>query len=183
MNKFVPIPDHIRGCTNAEDVVSFLQTLEINQKIQLRTKFKSLDENWTDCIAVRERNSWSMKFQGEEESSLVSATNYDDGDEENSLISADNWMIGWYSFHPSSAEIVSNVPRDIPITGGDFELGGEQFVLPCRRSLSAEQSTIVDFRLYSKVFQSGDAFLTTKDLVRIASNTHIFFLCSCACYR
>ena len=93
MNKFVPIPDHIRGCTNAEDAVSFLKTLEINQKIQLRTKFKSLDENWTDCIAVRERNSWSMKFQGEEESSLVSATNYDDGDEENSLISADNWMM------------------------------------------------------------------------------------------
>ena len=101
MSTFIKIPDVVLQSTNAEEIVSFLKSVQGNQKVRLLTKFKNLSEEWTGCIAVREQHSWSLKYEGRSDCDIDA--NFDDEDEENSVLSVNNWLLGWYSFDNRSA--------------------------------------------------------------------------------
>ena len=103
MPTFLKIPDDVLQSTNAEEIVSFLKSVQVNQKVRLvlLTKFKSLSEEWTGCIAVREQHSWSLKYDGCSDCEIDA--NFDDEDEENSVLFVNNWLLGWCSFDNRSA--------------------------------------------------------------------------------
>lgn len=90
----IAIPDVIRQSDNADQIISFLKQIQPLQSFNVLTKFKCLSEEWTTCKAIRNNNSWLLKFETDAEG----ATNaeYDDDDEKNSLLRAENWRIGWY---------------------------------------------------------------------------------------
>ena len=121
MPTFLKIPDDVLQSTNAEEIVSFLKSVQVNQKVRLLTKFKNLSEEWTGCIAVREQHSWSLKYDGRSDCEIDA--NFDHEDEENSVLSANNWLLGWYSFDNRSAS-----------KNSEFELGGDQLVVDCIHS-------------------------------------------------
>ena len=147
-------------------IVSFLKSVQVNQKVRLLTKFKNLSEEWTGCIAVREQHSWSLKYDGRSDCEIDA--NFDDEDEENSVLSVNNWLLGWCSFDNRSASKNSGAD-EVPIKWGDFELGGDQLDVDCIHSSGS-------FRLYSKMLRSGKVFLVTKNLVNIRSEPHLFYI-------
>ena len=138
--------------------------MQVNQKVRLLTKFKNLCEEWTDCIAVREQHSWSLKYEGRSDCDIDA--NFDDEDEENSVLSVNNWLLGWYSFDNRSAYKNSGAD-EVPIKWGEFKLGGDQQVVDSIHSSGS-------FRLYSKMLRSGKVFLVMKNLVNIRSEPHLF---------
>ena len=79
MSTFMKIPDDVLQSTNTEEIVSFLKSLQVNQKVGLMTKFKNLSEEWTGCIAVREQHSWSLKYDGRSDCEIDA--HFDDEDE------------------------------------------------------------------------------------------------------
>ena len=101
MPTFLKIPDDVLQSTNAEEIVSLLKSVQVNQKVRLLTKFKNLSEEWTGCIAVREQHSWSLKYDGRSDCEIDA--HFDDKDEEKSVLSVNNWLLGWYSFDNRSA--------------------------------------------------------------------------------
>ena len=166
MSTFIKIPDVVLQSTNAEEIVSFLKSVQVNQKVRLLTKFKNLSEEWTGCIAVREQHSWSLKYDGRSDCEIDA--NFDDEDEENSVLSVNNWLLGWCSFDNRSASKNSGAD-EVPIKWGDFELGGDQLDVDCIHISGS-------FRLYSKMLRSGKVFLVTKNLVNIRSEPHLFYI-------
>ena len=89
---FVDLPSELIRTENFEHLVQFLQSMQPGQKIRIQTKYKKLTEEWKMATAIREKNSFTIQYDGRSNCDLT----YDDADEEHSLISVNNWEIGWY---------------------------------------------------------------------------------------
>ena len=170
---FVDLPSELIRTENFEHLVQFLQSMQPGQKIRIQTKYKKLTEQWKMATAIREKNSFTIQYDGRSNCDLT----YDDADEEHSLISVNNWEIGWYGIvkemcaaSPKEQQDSSGMEvrkdggddADIPIKWGQFELTGRQTMLHF-----TDENSSYSYRLYSKVCIHGKEFLEPKKVVEI----------------
>ena len=134
-----------------ERVIKQLAQIQQGNKNRAGTKNKSLLEDWRFVEAIRNENSWALRFDDSGEEVLV-----EDTSENSSLMDPNVWGIGWYCL----PRIPNNVQR------GSFTLYGDTTTIQCAGDRSKK------FVLYSEVYVDNNLTFSSKALIKVLDSGH-----------